>query len=177
MFVCFFVPRQGGCKHGGLFGGLGPGRDLLLGFSGKRVCLSWLFPFPRSGNVCLALSVPGSRGGIISGPSPAGAQESVQVNLVLSSSGFLTRGDMSLRTKSSLRSWALGCLGRCPFWVCCPQAGPGRDPSSCGCVSLILTLPPSSTDFFLPFISLGHLALWFLILCVYLFVPSSPLPG
>lgn len=67
MFVCFFVPRQGsgGCKHGGLFGGLGPGRDLLLGFSGKRVCLSWLFPFPRSGNVCLALSVPGSRGGII----------------------------------------------------------------------------------------------------------------
>lgn len=96
---------------------------------------------------------------------------------VLGSSGFLTGGDMSLRTQSSLRSWALGCLGRCPFWVCCPQAGPGRGPSSCGCVSLILTLPPSSTDFFLLFISLGHLALWFLILCVYLFVPSSPYLG
>lgn len=44
--------------------------------------------------------------------------ETLQVSWVLGGSGFLTPGDtasMSPRTRRALRSWALGCLGLCPF--------------------------------------------------------------
>lgn len=136
-----------------------------------------LFPFPRSRNGCLALSVPGSREGLLLravtcwGPREStGELGSGQLRISEPWGHSLHEpqnpkfpqilGSGMPGTLRILGLMSPGCTWMRPtfVWVCFSG-------SHC---------PSSSTGFSLLFVSLGHLALWFLILCVYLFVPSSP---
>ena len=142
-----------------------------------RVCLPHCSHFSVSGGVGCGLPGPGSVCPVL--PKP----QNGTILLALTCWGPRKLGFGPLRIsdpwghsldKPHHQKTPQGCLGHCLFWVCCPQAGPGRGPSCHGCVSLVLTLPTSSTGVSLLRISLVHLSLWFLILCVSLFVPLSP---